>query len=42
MFHLKSSMKLGFMGGYWSRVSEGRALARVGGILPQEGCILFT
>ena len=42
MFHLKSSMKLGFMGGYWARVLEGRALARVGGILLQEGCILFT
>ena len=35
-------MKLDFRGGYWVRVLGGRALARVGGILPREGCIMFT
>ena len=35
-------MKLGFMGGGWARVLEGRALARVHGISLREGYILFT
>ena len=35
-------MKLGFMGGWWARALEGRALARVDCISLREGCILFT